>query len=164
VKLVPEQDAFCNFCREVTPSKENDCQKCGLVKPYQITKFEIVECREGWALTQTHGENVWPTTVKGTARELIARLMQLMKVGPVAPQTEPETVVIEMPSPQPETDEVKLTKKLADIGPMKLEDKMKRFPTVHGDNCLGCGNPWFFDVSLDELHGKQCTTCGKIRT
>jgi NAD-dependent dihydropyrimidine dehydrogenase PreA subunit len=43
--------------------------------------------------------------------------------------------------------------------PMPLEERMRKFPTVHGDNCHGCGNPWFFKQD----DGKHCTTCGKIR-
>jgi hypothetical protein len=38
--------------------------------------------------------NVWPTTVKPNAREAVARLMQLLQIGPVAPQIKPEKVCI----------------------------------------------------------------------
>jgi len=38
------------------------------------------------------GENIYPVTVKKNAREMIARLMQLLDVGPVAPQIGPERV------------------------------------------------------------------------
>jgi hypothetical protein len=38
--------------------------------------------------------NVWPTTEKATARLIVARLSQLLAIGPVAPQTTPEEVCI----------------------------------------------------------------------
>lgn len=38
---------------------------------------------------------------------------------------------------------------------MKLEDKMKKFPTVKGSRCR-CGNLWYFKRP-DAL---ECTTCG----
>lgn len=38
--------------------------------------------------------NVWPPTEKATARLIVARLSQLLEIGPVAPQTTPESVCI----------------------------------------------------------------------
>jgi len=38
--------------------------------------------------------NVWPMTVKRSAREVVARLSQLLGIGPVAPQMTPETVLL----------------------------------------------------------------------
>lgn len=38
--------------------------------------------------------NVWPPTEKPTARAIVARLSQLLEIGPVAPQTTPEEVCI----------------------------------------------------------------------
>lgn len=36
----------------------------------------------------------WPTVRKPTARQAVARLLQLLDMGPVAPQTTPERVCI----------------------------------------------------------------------
>ena len=41
---------------------------------------------------------------------------------------------------------------------MKLEDKMKKYPTVKSDRCNECGNPWFWNKG-DIL---ECTTCGNV--
>jgi hypothetical protein len=38
--------------------------------------------------------NVWPPVEKPTARAIVARLMQLLDIGPVAPQITPEEVCI----------------------------------------------------------------------
>lgn len=38
--------------------------------------------------------NSWPQTKKTTARQVVARLMQLLEIGPVAPQIHPEEVCI----------------------------------------------------------------------
>ena len=58
--------------------------------------FIITERYDG---TFTIAENtadgsVWPTTEKPNARAAIARLMQLLDIGPVAPQTIPENICI----------------------------------------------------------------------
>ena len=39
---------------------------------------------------------------------------------------------------------------------MKLEDKMKLYPTIQADHCKKCGNRWYFKRP-DAL---ECTTCG----
>ena len=43
---------------------------------------------------------------------------------------------------------------------MKLEDKMRAYPTIEGDYCCKkCGNKWFFKkTDLDY----ECTTCGNV--
>jgi len=62
-----------------------------------MNKFVIQEVADGWVLTQSDDEgNVCPDTHKATARGVIARLMQLMKSGIVAPQTKPEVVNIDI--------------------------------------------------------------------
>lgn len=59
-------------------------------------KYIITECLDGgWMLQQQENQTIWPTVIKKTKREVIARLMQLMDVGPVRPQTEPEKIVFE---------------------------------------------------------------------
>ena len=60
----------------------------------EYTIYTITETSDGFALEEQCGENILPQTHKATAREVIARLMQIMNVGPVAPQTFPEEVCI----------------------------------------------------------------------
>ncbi len=59
-----------------------------------LRKYTITETSNGFVLNEQVGESVCPQTHKKTAREVIARLMQIMKVGPVAPQAFPEEVCI----------------------------------------------------------------------
>lgn len=68
-----------------------------------MRRFVITETAAGeWTLVESDDAgNVWPTTVKATARELVARLSQLLGIGPVAPQTRPERVEIDGLSDQP---------------------------------------------------------------
>lgn len=40
---------------------------------------------------------------------------------------------------------------------MKLEDKMKKWPTIKADNCPRCGNPWWFRKDQEGM--LECTTC-----
>ena len=59
-----------------------------------MRRFVITEQLDGsWLLVESddHG-NVWPTTEKRSAREIVARLSQLLGIGPVAPQTHAEIV------------------------------------------------------------------------
>ena len=58
------------------------------------TIYTITETSDGFVIEEQCGENILPQTHKATAREVIARLMQIMNVGPVAPQTFPEEVCI----------------------------------------------------------------------
>lgn len=62
-----------------------------------MRRFVITETANGeWTLVESDDRgNVWPTTVKATAREMVARLSQLLGIGPVAPQTRPERVEID---------------------------------------------------------------------
>jgi hypothetical protein len=60
----------------------------------EYTKYTITENADGFVLAEERGESVYPHTQKATAREVVARLMQLMEIGPVAPQTYPERVCI----------------------------------------------------------------------
>lgn len=36
-----------------------------------------------------------------------------------------------------------------------LGEKIKKYATVKKDNCIACGNPWWFD----KLNHFECTTC-----
>lgn len=58
----------------------------------EYTIYTITETSDGFIIEEQCGENIFPQTRKATAREVIARLMQIMNVGPVAPQTFPEEV------------------------------------------------------------------------
>ena len=59
-----------------------------------MTKYTITETSDGFIIEEQCGENISPQTHKATAREVIARLMQIMNVGPVGPQIFPEEVCI----------------------------------------------------------------------
>jgi hypothetical protein len=60
--------------------------------------FLIREEPDGsWMIHYAAGENIYPVTVKNSAREMIARIMQLLDVGPVAPQIGPERVELDQP-------------------------------------------------------------------
>lgn len=58
--------------------------------------FILTEMDDGSFLMNENGPHggVWPTIRKPNARTAIARLSQLLGIGPVAPQTEPEAVCI----------------------------------------------------------------------
>jgi hypothetical protein len=58
-------------------------------------RYIIDKTPDGWSIYHLDSKgNVWPTTVKRSAREVVSRLMQLLEIGPVAPQTFPEEVCI----------------------------------------------------------------------
>jgi hypothetical protein len=160
---------FCNYCREITDTKEWDCQKCGLSKPGDRRSFTITELSDGrWMIEERNGASIYPSTLKPNAREMIARLMQLANVGPVAPQTTPESIGLIDTDICKEMTEETLENLKTIAAPVRLklrtlEDKMRQFPTVHGDNCEKCGNPWFFDMSKGPVKLKECTTCGASR-
>jgi len=55
----------------------------------------LVETAEGWSLIQhSEGGSVYPRTSYETKRQIAARVLQLLGIGPVAPQTWPESVCI----------------------------------------------------------------------
>ena len=56
--------------------------------------WAIVEEAEGWAVHQHSLDGVSPSTLYPTKRAAIARLMQLLSIGPVAPQMHAETACI----------------------------------------------------------------------
>lgn len=61
-----------------------------------MNRYTITQHDDGhFSLVQDDDRgNVWPTTEKPTARQIVARLSQLLGIGPVAPQTTPEEVCI----------------------------------------------------------------------
>ena len=56
--------------------------------------WAIVEEANGYIVHSHAPDGVSPSSRHGTKREAAARVMQLLHVGPVAPQTHPETAVI----------------------------------------------------------------------
>jgi hypothetical protein len=58
------------------------------------TRWIIVETPEGYEVHEWTPEGVAPPSVYPSRRLAAARLLQLMRVGPVAPQTHPEEVCI----------------------------------------------------------------------
>lgn len=59
-----------------------------------MRKFILTEIDGEWAIEQIEVSGIWPTVSKKTDREVVARLMQVLGVGPVAPQTEPERIEV----------------------------------------------------------------------
>jgi len=60
-----------------------------------MKKWTITEDDNGVHIVEEDDEgNITPTTTKPTRREAVSRLMQLMNIGPVAPQTDPENICI----------------------------------------------------------------------
>jgi hypothetical protein len=59
-------------------------------------RYSLTEQDDGsWLIEQESGSgSTWPAITKPTKRAAIARLMQLVDIGPVAPQLEPESVCI----------------------------------------------------------------------
>lgn len=60
-----------------------------------MRKFILTEVDGAWTIEEIVCESIYPVTAKPNTREMIARLMQLVEVGPVAPQTEPEKVELQ---------------------------------------------------------------------
>lgn len=58
------------------------------------TVFAIVEEVDGWSVHQHGPGGVCPAVTYPTERLAAARLLQLLRLGPVAPQTHPETACI----------------------------------------------------------------------
>jgi hypothetical protein len=65
-------------------------------KPTATEQFVVTKYSDGsWTLDQNdESGNVWPQVKKTTPRQVVARLMQLLEIGPVAPQITPEEVCI----------------------------------------------------------------------
>lgn len=60
-----------------------------------MRQFKLLERSDGsWLIIESSCESVFPQTHKPTARAMIARLSQLLDVGPVAPQSWPEKVCL----------------------------------------------------------------------
>lgn len=55
--------------------------------------FVLQEFEDGtWAIRQFKDGSIWPATYKDTSKLMIARLLQILDLGPVAPQLYPEQV------------------------------------------------------------------------
>jgi hypothetical protein len=66
------------------------------MKQFLLTQFD-----DGtWCIQEYSIQSAYPQTMKPNAREMIARLMQLVDVGPVAPQIEPEKVGLDPNQPE----------------------------------------------------------------
>ena len=72
-----------------------------------MNRYTITQHDDGrFTLEQSDNRgNVWPPTEKATARLVVSRLLQLLEIGPVAPQTEPERVCIGEVFVAPESEE-----------------------------------------------------------
>jgi hypothetical protein len=67
------------------------------VNERQKRQIVLTEYNDGsWIIEEkSNDDSIWPAVRKASSREMIARLMQLVNVGPVAPQTHPERVGID---------------------------------------------------------------------
>lgn len=70
-------------------------------------RYSLTEQDDGsWLIEQESGTgSTWPAITKPSKRAAIARLLQLVDVGPVAPQIEPESVCIGSIHTEQATDE-----------------------------------------------------------
>jgi hypothetical protein len=66
-----------------------------------VRQFILTEVDGDWYIQQTDLKSIYPTTKKSGERAMIARLMQLLDVGPLSPQLEPESIKISEPSLNP---------------------------------------------------------------
>jgi hypothetical protein len=57
-------------------------------------RYTMEKTSNGWELSIEKGESIFPTTTYKTKRLVVARLSQLLDIGPVAPQTHPERICI----------------------------------------------------------------------
>lgn len=57
--------------------------------------FVLQEFGDGsWSIREFKGGEIYPATYKDCAREMMARMLQLLDLGPVGPQTEAEKVCL----------------------------------------------------------------------
>jgi hypothetical protein len=59
-------------------------------------RFLIIDMGDHWTLREMTNDSVMPPCDKGTKREIASRLLQVMEIGPVAPQSFPEEICINM--------------------------------------------------------------------
>lgn len=57
-------------------------------------KWTIVETDNGWEVGCQTSDSVAPTTIYPTKRLAASRILQLLGIGPVAPQDHPEDICI----------------------------------------------------------------------
>lgn len=56
-------------------------------------QFVLAEYHDNtWTIREFKNASIFPLITKTTAKEMVARLLQLLDLGPVAPQTEPERI------------------------------------------------------------------------
>jgi hypothetical protein len=68
----------------------------------RFRKISLIECENGewiiqeeknWDIPMLH--SIWPETKKRTAKEAAARVLQLLELGPTAPQSWPEKITLD---------------------------------------------------------------------
>lgn len=77
---------------ETDEIKRNHCEM--LIAAEQV--IAIARTAEGYEIHQWTTDSVMPTVGYPTARLAASRMLQLLGIGPVAPQTHPETIGIEI--------------------------------------------------------------------
>jgi hypothetical protein len=70
-----------------------------------MKKIILEETGIAWSVSLEEGESIYPTTSYPTTRLAVARILQLLWLGPVAPQTHPESVCIGEVWTEPEAEE-----------------------------------------------------------
>ena len=69
-----------------------------LLETIGLPLIAVVERNGEWVVIQHMRDGVAPQTGYPTARLAMSRMLQLMRIGPVAPQTHPETAGIQVAS------------------------------------------------------------------
>ena len=59
-------------------------------------RFLLIDMGTYWTLREMDRTSVYPPCDKGSKREIASRLLQIMEVGPVAPQMVPEEIGVNM--------------------------------------------------------------------
>lgn len=60
----------------------------------EVRRFIITEIEGKWSIEEIAISSIFPITTKDTKKELAERFLQLLDLGPTAPQLEPERVDI----------------------------------------------------------------------
>ena len=72
----------------------DECKDAKFEKIRNSACIIIEVAGQNWIIHQFNSESVLPISMYPTARAAASRVLQLMHVGPVAPQTHPETACL----------------------------------------------------------------------
>lgn len=60
----------------------------------KLRKIELTECGDNWAVAMSDRDAIYPTTSHKSKRLAVSRILQLLDIGPVAPQIHTEEICI----------------------------------------------------------------------